>query len=73
MNGLSVCTFEVAVSCGKVKQEALKVQAFSDAIITVSLVVQTLLESGKSRKSMPVFESKQGELAFSTYSQYVRG
>ena len=54
--GLSGCTFEEAVSWGKVKKEASKVQVFSDATITVPLVVQALRESGIERKSVPVFD-----------------
>ena len=53
--GLSGCTFEEAVSWGKVKKEASKVQVFSDATITVPLVVQALQASGKKRRSMPTF------------------
>ncbi|MDD1760744.1 MAG: deoxyhypusine synthase [Methanothrix sp.] len=54
--GLSGCTFEEAVSWGKVKKEASKVQVFSDATITVPLVVQALRESGIERKSVPIFD-----------------
>ena len=54
--GLSGCTFEEAVSWGKVKKEASKVQVFSDATITVPLVVQALRESDVERKSVPVFD-----------------
>jgi len=54
--GLSGCTFEEAVSWGKVKKEASKVQVFSDATITVPLVVQAMRESGVERKSVPVFD-----------------
>ncbi len=57
--GLSGCTFEEAVSWGKVKKEASKVQVFSDATITVPLVVQALRESGHLRKSVPVFDWKE--------------
>jgi deoxyhypusine synthase len=54
--GLSGCTFEEAVSWGKVAREASKVQVFSDATITVPLVVQALKASGHKRKSHPVFD-----------------
>jgi len=57
--GLSGCTFEEAVSWGKVKKEASKVQVFSDATITVPLVVQALRESGYPRVSVPVFDWKE--------------
>ena len=46
------------MSWGKVKREASKVQVFSDATITVPLVVQALRASGKRRKSVPVFDWK---------------
>jgi deoxyhypusine synthase len=52
--GLSGCTFEEAVSWGKVAKEASKVQVFSDATITVPLVVQALKASGCIRKSYPI-------------------
>jgi len=57
--GLSGCTFEEAVSWGKVKKEASKVQVFSDATITVPLVVQALRESGHQRRSVPAFDWKE--------------
>jgi deoxyhypusine synthase len=57
-SGLSGCTFEEAVSWGKVKPEASKVQVFSDATVTVPLVVQAQRASGKRRKSVPVFDWK---------------
>lgn len=60
--GLSGCIFEDAVSWGKVKREASKVQVFPDAAITVPLVVQALWASWKRRKSVQVFDWKEGEL-----------
>ncbi len=54
--GLSGCTFEEAVSWGKVKSEASKVQVFSDATVTVPVVVQALLDSGHKRKVYPVYD-----------------
>jgi deoxyhypusine synthase len=60
--GLSGCTFEEAVSWGKVAKEASKVQVFSDATITVPLVVQALRDSGIRRKSRPVFDWSEKEL-----------
>jgi deoxyhypusine synthase len=60
--GLSGCTFEEAVSWGKVAREASKVQVFSDATITVPLVVQALKASGKKRKSYPVYDWSDAEL-----------
>jgi len=53
--GLSGCTFEEAVSWGKVAKEASKVQVFSDATITVPIVVQALKASGHQRRSYPVY------------------
>jgi deoxyhypusine synthase len=59
--GLSGCTFEEAVSWGKVAKEASKVQVFSDATITVPLVVQALKASAIKRRSRPVFDwSEEG-------------
>jgi len=63
--GLSGCTFEEAVSWGKVKKEASKVQVFSDATITVPLVVQALQASGHRRKSYPVYKWKEEDLELS--------
>lgn len=60
--GLSGCTFEEAVSWGKVAREASKVQVFSDATITVPLVVQALKASGKKRRSYPVYDWSEGDL-----------
>ena len=60
--GLSGCTFEEAVSWGKVKKEASKVQVFSDATITVPLVVQALRESGHLRRSVPVLDWSENGL-----------
>ncbi len=53
--GLSGCTFSEAVSWGKVAREAKMVQVFSDATITVPVIVQALQSSGVRRKSHPVF------------------
>jgi len=60
--GLSGCTFEEAVSWGKVKREASKVQVFSDATITVPLVVQALQASKHERRSRPVYDWTEGGL-----------
>jgi deoxyhypusine synthase len=54
--GLSGCTFEEAVSWGKVAKEASKVQVFSDATITVPVIVQALKASAHVRKSCPVYD-----------------
>lgn len=54
--GLSGCTFEEAISWGKVAKEASKVQVFSDATITVPVVVQALKAAGQKRHSHPVFD-----------------
>jgi deoxyhypusine synthase len=60
--GLSGCTFEEAVSWGKVAKEASKVQVFSDATITVPLVVQALKASAIKRGNRPVFDWGKEEL-----------
>lgn len=57
---LSGCTFEEAVSWGKVKKEASKVQVFSDATITVPLVVQALQASGHRRKELSGLQLARG-------------
>ncbi|MCJ7444798.1 MAG: deoxyhypusine synthase [Methanotrichaceae archaeon] len=54
--GLSGSTFEEAVSWGKVKKDASKVQVFSDATISVPLVIQALRASGAKRNCYPIFE-----------------
>ena len=54
--GLSGCTFEEAVSWGKVAKEASKVQVFSDATITVPVIVQALKASSHVRKSCPTYD-----------------
>lgn len=63
--GLSGCTFEEAVSWGKVAKEASKVQVFSDATITVPLVVQALRDSGLRRRCYPVFSWREEGLELS--------
>jgi deoxyhypusine synthase len=63
--GLSGCTFEEAVSWGKVAKEASKVQVFSDATVTVPVVVQALKASGHKRKYPPAFEWVKPELKLS--------
>jgi deoxyhypusine synthase len=67
--GLSGCTFEEAVSWGKVAKEASKVQVFSDATVTVPIIVQALKDSGYKRKSYPVFDWSGERLRL----RYVRG
>jgi deoxyhypusine synthase len=60
--GLSGCTFSEAVSWGKVAREAKMVQVFSDATITIPVIVQALQSSGIRRKSHPVFDWGEGGL-----------
>jgi len=60
--GLSGCTFEEAVSWGKVSKEAKKVQVFADATITVPLVVHALQTQESRRRSLPVFDWTQAGL-----------
>jgi deoxyhypusine synthase len=60
--GLSGCTFEEAISWGKVSREASKVQVFSDATITVPVVVQALKASGHVRKVYPTYDWSQSGL-----------
>jgi deoxyhypusine synthase len=63
--GLSGCTFEEAISWGKVAKEASKVQVFSDATITVPLVVQALKDAGSRRKIYPDYEWSEDGLKMS--------
>ena len=65
--GLSGCTFEEAVSWGKVAKEASKVQVFSDATITVPLVVQALKDAGRRRKVYPAYEWSDAGLKMSCH------
>jgi len=65
--GLSGCTFEEAVSWGKVAKEASKVQVFSDATITVPLVVQALKDAGRRRKVYPAYEWREAGLKMSCH------
>lgn len=60
--GLSGCTFSEAVSWGKVAKEAKMVQVFSDATITVPVVVQALKASGIRRESYPVYNWSEEKL-----------
>ncbi|OPX79223.1 MAG: putative deoxyhypusine synthase [Methanosaeta sp. PtaB.Bin039] len=60
--GLSGCTFSEAVSWGKVDRHARMVQVFSDATITVPLVVQALRERRLKRPSVPCFRWTESEL-----------
>ncbi|MDD1758177.1 MAG: deoxyhypusine synthase family protein, partial [Methanotrichaceae archaeon] len=60
--GLSGCTFEEAISWGKVNREARKIQVFSDATISVPLIVQALRDSRVKRKKYPIFEWNEAGL-----------
>ncbi|MCQ8903681.1 MAG: deoxyhypusine synthase [Methanothrix sp.] len=60
--GLSGCTFSEAVSWGKVDKEARMAQVFSDATITVPLVVHALRERVARRYSVPRFTWRGSEL-----------
>lgn len=63
--GLSGCTFEEAVSWGKVARGASKVQVFADATITVPIVAQALQEMEPRRRSRPVCEWTEAGLKLS--------
>jgi deoxyhypusine synthase len=63
--GLSGCTFEEAISWGKVAKEASKVQVFSDATITVPVVIQALKTAGHKRHSYPVYDWSGSDLKLS--------
>jgi deoxyhypusine synthase len=62
--GLSGCTFEEAVSWGKISTEALKTQVFVDATIALPLVSQALFEKMKKRKH-PKFDVSTENLGIS--------
>jgi len=57
--GLSGCTFEEAVSWGKISPVAKKVQVFVDATIALPIVSHALLEKTKDtikKRSKPIFD-----------------
>ncbi len=60
--GLSGCTFEEAISWGKVNRNARKIQVFSDATISLSLIAQALRDSKLKRKKYPIFEWNEAGL-----------
>ena len=60
--GLSGCTFEEAISWGKVNREARKIQVFSDATISVPMITQALRDSRVKRKKFPIFEWNEAGL-----------
>lgn len=67
--GLSGCTFDEAVSWGKISKEAKKVQVFVDATIAIPLVTQSLYESTKDlKREAPSFKWYQDrtEIYFET-------
>lgn len=63
--GLSGCTFDEAISWGKVAKEASKVQVFADATITVPIVAQALFELSPKRRSYPSYLWTGSELKLS--------
>lgn len=54
--GLSGCSFEEAVSWGKVDPEGKFVQCYCDATIAMPLVVHALAQRSKKRKRAPSFD-----------------
>ncbi|MBN2110477.1 MAG: deoxyhypusine synthase [Methanosarcinaceae archaeon] len=61
--GLSGCTFDEAVSWGKIAKEAKKVQVFVDATIALPIVVHALHEKKNTEKrNVPCFEWTGGEM-----------
>ncbi len=64
--GLSGCTFEEAVSWGKISTSAKKVQVFVDATIALPLVSHALFEKTKGlKRHYPVFDLSGSELKIS--------
>lgn len=60
--GLSGCTFEEAVSWGKVAAKAKKAVCYCDATIALPIISHALADSGKQRKNRPVFEWSKNDL-----------
>ena len=60
--GLSGCTFDEAVSWGKIAKEAKKVQVFMDATIALPIVTQALYEKTKDKvRKTPSFNWEEGQ------------
>ncbi|WMW21273.1 deoxyhypusine synthase [Methanolobus mangrovi] len=60
--GLSGCTFDEAVSWGKIAKEAKKVQVFADATIALPIVTQALYEKTKDQvRKTPSFNWEEGQ------------
>lgn len=67
--GLSGCTFDEAVSWGKVAKEAKKIQVFVDATIALPIVTQALHEKTKHvKRNIPsfVWDAGVAEICFET-------
>jgi deoxyhypusine synthase len=67
--GLSGCTFDEAVSWGKIAKEAKKIQVFVDATIALPIVTQTLYETTNNQlRKIPSFSWNDGkaEIYFET-------
>ncbi|MEW5759472.1 MAG: deoxyhypusine synthase [Candidatus Thermoplasmatota archaeon] len=61
--GLSGCTFDEAISWGKIAPDAKKIQVFTDATIALPIIAHALLEIRKGKKrDVPNFEWKNDEL-----------
>ncbi len=60
--GLSGCTFDEAVSWGKIAKEAKKVQVFMDATIALPIVTQALYEKTNDQvRKTPSFNWEEGQ------------
>ncbi|WP_094227335.1 deoxyhypusine synthase [Methanolobus psychrotolerans] len=60
--GLSGCTFDEAVSWGKIAKEAKKVQVFVDATIALPIVIHALHEkTGDKARRTPSFNWEEGQ------------
>ncbi len=60
--GLSGCTFEEAVSWGKVAAKAKKAVCYCDATIALPIISHALADSGTRRKNQPVFNWGKNDL-----------
>ena len=68
--GLSGCTFDEAVSWGKIAPQAKKVQVFVDATIALPIVIHALHEKTRDMKRVvPVFNWNEPEGLDIVYSE----
>jgi deoxyhypusine synthase len=54
--GLSGCTFEEAISWGKIAEQGERAVCYCDATIALPLLAHALLERGPGRAAIPAFD-----------------